>query len=339
MNYTKIFSDKTNVDYFIYENNVFFKEENCIIRLDENLNRKVFFTKDIPFVIVGIIDKELCIRDKSSLSYIELESEIQSKVIPLNFQNSIQIKYQKNNFVVLRNQINEVEWEIFCINNYGSIVWKKNDSKPFFAQGDLNNSVMFSFIEDKKISVIDINDGLTKWKVSFAELIQSEDAFLYDKVINIEDKIFFNVAGSSNGGLFCVDLQNGVIIKKYSGFSRPIFQDEDCLFTTDYENILCKIDSNTLEMKKWNADELVKKNGFDNIHDHRCAAKNGLFYFTQTLGDNKAKFGVLDFNNKQLIYKYEFETKNGGISSIEVSEDRIFIHTQDNTLHIFEKNE
>lgn len=333
MSYIKIYSDKTNVDYFIYENNVFFKEENCVIRLDENLNRKVFFTKDIPFVIVGIIDKELCIRDKSFLSYFGLESEIQSKVITLNFLNSIQIKYQKNNFVVLRNQINEVDWEIFCINNFGNIVWKKNDSRPFFAKGDFNHSAIFSFIEDKAISVIDIEDGLIKWEVSFSELIESEKATLRSEILEKFGKLFFVVSGT----LFCIDVSSGHILHRFEGIGRPIFQDQDYIYSTKYENILCRINPENFEVEEWDVNNLIKKNGFDNIHDHRCAAKNGLFYFTQTLGDNKAKFGVIDFDKKELLYKYEFEPKNGGISSIQVSEERVFIHTQDNTLHIFEK--
>ena len=62
-----------------------------------------------------------------------------------------------------------------------------------------------------------------------------------------------------------------------------------------------------------------------------------MFCFTQTLGDDKAKLGVLDWGKKELIYKHDFDPKNGAIGSIQVSETRMFVHTQDNILHIFEK--
>lgn len=274
-------------------------------------NTTIYNQGNIPIKTIGFIASSS--RDIKNFS---TEVFIYPKIyLNKDFKNPIYAKILKSDFNIIENYNSNLGLNgIYLVINDDSFISKSREEITLF---NFKNEII--------------------WETSFSELIKSEDAFLYDKVVNIESKIFFNVAGSSNGGLFCVDSQNGVIIKKYSGFSRPIFQDEDCLFTTDYENILCKIDSNTLEMKKWNADELVKKNGFDNIHDHRCAAKNGLFYFTQTLGDNKAKFGVLDFDKKELTYKYEFETKNGGISSIQVSEDRIFIHTQDNTLHIFEK--
>ncbi len=139
--------------------------------------------------------------------------------------------------------------------------------------------------------------------------------------------------------MFCLDVNSGIVEYFFENYSYEIFQNEKHIYTSKYENILCRINPKNFEVEQWDVNDLVKKNGFDNIHDHRSVVKNDLFYFTQTLGDTKAKFGVLDFENKELIYKHEFEPKNGGISNIQVSEDRIFIHTQDNTLHIFEKGD
>lgn len=188
----------------------------------------------------------------------------------------------------------------------------------------------------KQIALFNFKNELI-WEVSFSELTSSDKSFLHSQIICCEDRMFFVLDGSEKRGLFCIDIKTGEVKHLFKDYYYEIFQDQKYIYTSQYENILCRIDSNTLEVEEWDVNELIKKNGFDNIHDHRCAAQDGLFYFTQTLGDVKAKLGVLDFNQKELLFNYEFEPTNGGIGNIKVSGDRVFIHTQDNTLHIFEK--
>ena len=178
--------------------------------------------------------------------------------------------------------------------------------------------------------------GKEIWRHAYSELTESDSTNLYSQILCIYDKLFFVLAGDDGGGLFCLDVKSGNIIKKFP-LSRPIFLDNDMLYTSQYENVLCRVNTKTLELEEWNCNDLIKENGFLSIHDHRCDVVNGEFCFTQTLGDDKAKLGVLDWDKKELIYKHNFEPQNGAIGSIHVSETRMFVHTQDNTLHIFEK--
>lgn len=205
---------------------------------------------------------------------------------------------------------------------YGTIYLVIDDTK--FLSLDNDNLAVFNY------------DNEIIWQLSFSELLQDETSSLNSEVLEINNKLYFVALGSESGGLFCLDVNSGKVLMHYPRVSRFLVKDENYIYSSKYENILCKINPITYEMEEWDVNQLIKDNGFENIHDHRCTADKGLVYFTQTLGDNKAKFGILDTNKKELIYKYEFEPKNGGIGSIQVSNDRIFISTQDNTLHIFE---
>jgi hypothetical protein len=338
MSYKKIFSDKIpRIDYFLHQNDVYFKEGNNVVKIDEFLNRKIFFTKQNPFIIESIIDNKLCIRDKASLTYIELKSGTLSKTIPLHFQNSVQIKYQEDNFIIIRNQIDENVWKVFCINNIGDIIWENNDSKPFLAYGVYNKYLIYLFLESKKIAMNNIDNDLVIWEVTFVALTKSSVIYPYLELLESNRKLFFMLGSENRGGVFCVNTKNGEEIALYKGCFSFLLKDDNFIYSSRHENIFCKINSSTDNVEEWDVNQLLKNNGFDNIHDNRCAVHDGLFYFTQTLGDNKSKFGILDTDKKQLVYKYEFEPKNGGIGRIQVSESRIFITTQDNTLHIFEK--
>ncbi|MGV8828997.1 MAG: hypothetical protein ACWA6U_11820 [Breznakibacter sp.] len=177
----------------------------------------------------------------------------------------------------------------------------------------------------------------TIWQHSFTDLIQSEPATLRGKILGYNDKLFFVVDGNENQGMLCIDSLTGKVLHEFRGFSYELFQNVSFIYTTKYENILCKIDTESLEVEEWNVNDLIKENGFDSIHDHRCAAHDNKFYFSQSLGDNKAKLGVLDWDKKKLVFRYEFKPVNGAVRSVHVNDTRIFVHTQDNTLHIFEK--
>ncbi|NLD48818.1 MAG: hypothetical protein GX660_16770 [Clostridiaceae bacterium] len=194
----------------------------------------------------------------------------------------------------------------------------------------------FVSINKQNIALFNLENDL-KWQHSFSELIQSENAFLHSRILSSNDKLFFVIDGGENRGLFCIDSNTGKALHKYDKLWYELFQDQNLIYTTMFENTLCKINTESFEVEEWNVNDLIKENGFESMHDHRCVAHDNMFYFTQSLGDNKAKLGVLDWEKKELVYKHDFEPKNGAIGSIQVSKMRMFVHTQDNTLHIFEK--
>ena len=181
------------------------------------------------------------------------------------------------------------------------------------------------------------NNGEETWRHSYSDLTNAEKANLHSRVLSSDDKLFFVVTGNERKGLFVLDVETGEVIKKFEGLCYEIFKDGDYIYTTQFENILCRVNTKTLELEEWDCNALITENGFHSIHDHRCDVVNDKFCFTQTLGDDKAKLGVLDWEKKELVYKHEFEPKNGAIGSIQVNETRMFVHTQDNVLHIFEQ--
>lgn len=182
-----------------------------------------------------------------------------------------------------------------------------------------------------------LNNGDEIWRHSYSDLTNAEKANLHSRVLNSDGKLFFVVTGNVRKGLFVLDLETGEVIKKFEGLCYEIFMDNDYIYTSQFENILCRINVKTLELEEWDCNTLITENGFHSIHDHRCDVVDDKFCFTQSLGDDKAKLGVLDWEKKELVYKYEFEPKNGAIGSIQVNDTRMFVHTQDNVLHIFKQ--
>ncbi|QSE96122.1 hypothetical protein [Fulvivirga lutea] len=187
---------------------------------------------------------------------------------------------------------------------------------------------------DNEIKSYSLDKG-NLWQQTFTDLTSAEKANLHSRVLSSDDKLFFGIDGNENRGIFVLDILTGTVLKKFDTESYEIFKNGDYIYTTKFQNVLCRINTKTLELEQWDCHKIVSENGFHSIHDHRCDVINGRFYFTQSIGDIKAKLGVLDWDKKELVYKYDFEPKNGAIGSIQVSETRMFVHTQDNILHIF----
>lgn len=210
-----------------------------------------------------------------------------------------------------------------------------NAEKKFLQNGIIQAEK--NVLEGGKIVFNDLeNNGIVKWEYYYEDFTNSPNSKLRSKLIYDFNRLFLVLECQKSCDLYVLDIESGNILEKLEGFCNEIFQDNQFIYTTKFNNCLCRINSETLEIEVWDVNELIKLNGFDNIHDHRCKASNNKFYFTQTIGSSNAKFGILDWEKKELIYKYDFEPQNGGIGSINVELNKIFIHTQDKSLNIFE---
>ena len=262
---------------------------------------------------------------------------------------------KKTYFLDLNGKINSIaEGEFFYRHDESYVAKTSFDTKGFISfTGSVNAKVeilrnggdklfldsKFIQVSDSRNSEITCNDlqrnGEVLWKIDLKEITDSDKAFIHSKIIVYGNSLYTVCDGQENRGLFQFDLETGEIKNKLDKFYE-IYQERDFIYTSKFPNVLCRIDCKNNSIEEWNVDDLLKENNFDSIHDHRCDVRNEKYYFTQSLGDNKAKFGVLDFQNKKLIYKHDFVPENGAIGSIRTSDLRTFIHTQDGQLHIFE---
>ena len=188
----------------------------------------------------------------------------------------------------------------------------------------------------KKIGLFDFNNNCI-WERTFTEIIDSDRASTTSKTLLLGNNLFLSINGSDSGGLVCLNANNGEVDNNFPDLKYEIFSNDKVIYTTCFENRLCQLNPENNKISEWDINGLIKENGFDSIHDHRCTANEQKFYFTQTVGDVKAKFGVLDWDKKELVFKHEFLPKNGGVAGIKTIKKKIFIKMQDDSLHIFEE--
>ncbi len=198
--------------------------------------------------------------------------------------------------------------------------------------------------EDRFIIVNESNDISLEnssnevfWNNIFNVLAQSDTVYGPDKILENNGKLYFTLSSrQGKSGLFVLDVETGEQISFFDKLKFALSKDEEFIYTSEYQNNFCRINTNTQEKEEYPINELIKENGFESVHDHRFTVKKGILYFTQSMGGPTAKLGVIDLENQKMLYTYDFPISSGAIGSIQVNQGRIYIHTQDKTLHIFE---
>ena len=145
----------------------------------------------------------------------------------------------------------------------------------------------------KQIGLFDFNNQPI-WLKPFSDFTSSETNFIGARMISINDKLFFQVSSEEKGGLFCVNVMTGKLLNFYSEVRMQfLVNDRNFIYSVKYPNIICIVNPFNGECIEWDANDLIKENSFDSVSDHRCVAHEGLIYFTQNLGADFAKLGVL----------------------------------------------
>ena len=195
------------------------------------------------------------------------------------------------------------------------------------------NDNLFLSQNNEKFGVFNFENTCI-WQHSYSELLNSDKAFLSSDIIVHKEKLYFFLAGTPNNKTFCIDIKTGKIEHIYKELKMFSYIEDDLLYTL-FNKKLNILNTITQEIKTIDFTGELKK--YNIYTDQNFAVQNGLIYFKQSMGADVARIGILDPKTAKLIWKYDLPKGSGQVGSIQVQGDRIYVHTQDKTLHIFEK--
>lgn len=196
-----------------------------------------------------------------------------------------------------------------------------------------------------EIVVSSLNFQIELWRLKCENLLQSsetEEIFISQEIIEISNVIYFTLNTNNQNICFGLDAETGKVLKQFPNILGDLIQENEYIYFL-YYNSITRLNTTNDTIEKWDIQELLDKEDIGYLYFPRWAVLEGQIYFSQTKGSDihsgqqGAKFGILDFNKKELIFKGQLASKYGTIGNIKVSKERLYIHTQDSTLHIFEK--
>ncbi|MFK7079547.1 hypothetical protein V3470_13990 [Flavobacterium oreochromis] len=217
----------------------------------------------------------------------------------------------------------------------------------FFEEGSVCLLLESNFLVryENKISNYNIDNLNIEWQQSFSDLLPSqetEEISISQEIIEISNVIYFTLNTNNKNICFGLDSETGKVVKQFPNILGDLIQENEYIYFL-YYNSITRLNTTNDTIEKWDIQDLLDKEDIGYLYFPRWAVLDGQIYFSQTKGSDihsgkiGARFGVLDFNKRELIFKDQLDPKYGTIGSIKVSKERLYLHTQDSTLHVFEK--
>jgi hypothetical protein len=221
------------------------------------------------------------------------------------------------------------------INTQEKFIEEKYSECGFNGIYQILNEDLFLTQNNEKFAVFTF-DNTCVWEIYFKDLFKEYESIGAGttNIIHVSNKLFIELDKT-----YCINIETG---KKENDFDVKLTTSESVfLYGFQFHNIevieLTILNAKTNELRIINIEKEFKKH---NVHpDQRIIVNQGLVYFSQNMGTHQAKVGVFDPEKCKILWLQVFEKENGMVGTIKVNGNRIYAHTQDNTIHIFEKTD
>lgn len=184
------------------------------------------------------------------------------------------------------------------------------------------------------------------WQHSFSELFETEQGaefiFQNGEIIIHNGKLFFSLFENNrhyNTATFAIEIETGKVVNMYKGFAGnlTLFNNKIAVITNDELRVL-NLDNNEITSRTFSF--LKEKNIAIGWNDFQISEDEKL-YFIGSDHRQGAHFGIIDLQKDELLWLHS-PNKNDklykvSIRDFKISDNRVFLHYSDNTLHIFEE--
>lgn len=179
------------------------------------------------------------------------------------------------------------------------------------------------------------------WSREFKEFLDTPTTECQRELIIYKNYLYFIVY--SEGVIKCIslDIATGNLLKEYEGLYGEMILDGYFLYFLSSDDISV-LNLETEELKTFSITNIFESSEIKRLLFPRWFVKDGIIYFTQSAavdmhsGNTGAIFGALDIEQLKILWYETISKEHGIIGTIQVENERIYLHTQDQTLFIYE---
>ncbi len=303
----------------IYLDFIFLKSSNEVKCLDSTLNE--LWTIELTNMVTSVkpLKKNISIFNNKETKIININSGLIEEINPYYFLIDdlyIQPSEPENIYSISRKEI-KIQKEFRNIKLYNGEVLIQYNNHKIIANSIIETSNFWEF-DIRLISELNNN--------KFNSLIFTNSQlylYTYNSETNVSNKTLV------------LDISDGTVIRIIENFTGSIKESNGLLYTS-HEKVLQILNPETYEVENIDLVPELNKHGFKRIDYEKWFVDDNKLYFAQNIGDVIAKVGVFDLLSREIIDKVDLKKENGTIGSLQKSGNKLFVHTQDNTLHVFE---
>ena len=304
--------------------------------------------------IVKVIDQRVWYSTVFN-NYLLYQEENGGDIFAYNLINE-ELKKINGCFYLFKNL--EIEDYLIINTNNGKV---KLDKSLEINEYNLDGRLPRLIIQDYQIKVSNeiicfnsVSNRIT-WSFKFEDILDASDAKLSSDILRYEDRIIFSISSlsESKSCINFINLLDGKISYIKDNFATNIKLIGNTIYSLcskqlkvlsvldysenifNYKSFLSSLDKKIDEYTSTGESLGISKSEFSfspTIFD----IKNNLVFFAQERG---SQVGVIDMNNKELLWHTEIEVENEinpTIRDIKVCGNKMFVLDQADNLHIFE---
>lgn len=192
-----------------------------------------------------------------------------------------------------------------------------------------------------EIKAIDLNGRSKTWQRSILEIANSSTGKISSQIVDFQNLLFYYFTDNKSlkgNATYVISMSNGEVVQKLPTFTGSIKKSDGLLYTS-HEKSLQILDPETFAIREIDLVPELSKHGFKRMDYEKWFVEDKRLYFAQNIGAHNAKIGVFDLESEKMIDSVDLAKENGTIGTLKKRSNRLYVHTQDRTLHIYDLGE
>jgi hypothetical protein len=297
-----------------------------------DIHEKEMLNVGTNFVIENT-EKDLVIRTKESIriynNRFQLKYDYKFELFDLK-----QIKDVTNDFFLLREKIDR-NWHLSLISYEKGLLWKKESNDD--CKIKIVSNLLYFTIKTENLTCHTLSTGSELWRVDLNSFL-GNNTHIISNIIDYNEILVFYAKSKEQCSTLCLQQSTGELVKRLDNYGGYYKQYQNCLYFTSAQYQLGILDLDTLQVQVIDFRSILEPKKLEFWYDKFVIDGND-FYFVQNIGAKVARIGIINLILKEIVWLYEFKPQNGQVHDIQLHNNRLYVHTRDNTLHIFEKQE
>ncbi len=195
--------------------------------------------------------------------------------------------------------------------------------------------------KDNILTCHPLSTGEEKWRIDIGSIMKCEHFSIYGGIHEFNGKLYFFVAErhTDNKSTLCIDIETGALIQKLDNYIGWLYLANDRFYIVS-DTAISILNPDTFAVEEIDISAIMKEHDWIIAWDKFIVKDHFLYFATMNIGSNtKPYVGVINMQERKLLWSQAIEVEQSwqNVSELRVQDNRLYVLTHDNTLHIFEE--
>jgi hypothetical protein len=321
------------VDLYFLEQNIFYKSDGAVYKLNEALEKEIVYESSESFVFEGLSQKGIITRNNTGITVNTFAGE--PIFIPLNAEGRKQVRAIAEDKILLRLE-EDGKWVLRCIKFDGN-EWRSENAKPISASF-INGFALVDYFLNGELAYYSTS-GECVWSLDCNLVNGSKETKIYSSLIS-NDEVLFVYLADTNSHRTCsysIRLSDGQEMGQYPELKGEFIAYNGNIYSANIYKVQ-RFDVKKNELTLLDFTDILEPHNYAISYGTSTIREGGILYFIDGWGRNTNSFGIIDINKHTLLtmVTIDSEDREETIRYIKVIGNSLYVMSHKNVLRVYE---